>query len=246
MHRLPGWDLSQPKMVETPLNNALRQTPKPAQWGIKQTRMSVATDARPPRTPAAVIPQARICEGHRATGVPTSIGKETKTMGCLFFPSLILSLPLYWFYPEITSVIVGLAWLLLFLVVFWTQRTAKFESDLLTYDEEIVASKYVFYFRTPLTSMNISNGAAPWQVFTIVWVIYLGCIGLWWYLPITAAVFVICACLRITCHPLFFAQEGVRKFSGTPEEFEYREELYVLKEIHIKLYDDYDATEEAV
>lgn len=157
-------------------------------------------------------------------------------MGCLLLLCLIASLPLLWFFPIFTSVVIGIAWLLLFLIVFGTQRTTRFQVGLLTPDEAEVASQHGFYFRMPFAAANISNGASPWQMFTVVWAIYLGCIGLWWYLPIPIAVHFICAYLRTTCHPIFFAQEGVRLYGGTLQGFTFEAKLQLLTSVYEKFY----------
>lgn len=159
-------------------------------------------------------------------------------MGCLLLLCLIASLPLLWFFPIFTSVVIGLVWLFLFLIVFAAQRTTKFQVGLLTIHEAAIAEQHGFYFRVPFAAANISNGASPWQMFTVVWAIYLGYIGLWWYLPIPVAVHFICAYLRTTCHPIFFAQEGVRLYAGTAKGFAFETKLRVLKSIYEKIYAD--------
>lgn len=159
-------------------------------------------------------------------------------MGCLLTLCLIASLPLLWFFPAFTSVVIGVAWLILFLIVFATQRTTKFQAGLLTSDEAEIASQYGFYFRMPFASANISNGTSPWQMFTVVWAIYLGVIGHWWYLPIPVVVHLICAYLRTTCHPIFFAQEGVRVYAGTMQGFAFEAKLRLLTSIYDKFYGD--------
>jgi hypothetical protein len=157
-----------------------------------------------------------------------------------FFLTLALfaSMPLLWFFPVTTTVIVGLVWLLLFVIVSGTQRTTKFRAGLLSPEEAEIASMHGFYFRMPSASTGISNGSTFWQLFTVIWAIHLGIRGLWWYLPVPIVVHLISAYLRHTCHPVFFAQEGIRVYGGTQRGAAFEFKLQLLLSAYEKLYGD--------
>ena len=157
-------------------------------------------------------------------------------MSFLLIIGLFVSIPLLWFFPLTTTVVAGLVWLYLFVVVFGTQRTTRFQAGLLSPAEAEVASMHGFYFRMPSASTGISNGSTFWQVFTVLWGIYLSIRGFWWYLPIPIVVHMICAYLRQTCHPIFFAQQGIRVYRGTQRGLSFEVKLQLLMSAYEKLY----------
>jgi hypothetical protein len=107
----------------------------------------------------------------------------------------------------------------MFLTVHSVNQGTNFSTQggILTESEAELASKYGFYFRTPHLSVGISNGAAPWQMFSVLWLAFLVYEQLWWILIIPVTVYFICANLRPICHPGFFCQEVARYHPNTPE-----------------------------
>ena len=122
--------------------------------------------------------------------------------------------PLLWFFPKVTSIIAGSAWVVLFLIVYMNNKMTNFTSStgILTVEEAETASKYGFYFQMPHASVNLSNGAAIWQKFSFIWLGFLGFHHLWWYMIIPALVILICMYLRPVCHPGVFAEQGPMQY----------------------------------
>lgn len=159
-------------------------------------------------------------------------------MGCLLTICLVATAPLLWFFPRVTTIVVGTAWLLLFLIVYSNNKITNFTSStgILTDSEAELASKYGFYFRMPHASVGISNACATWQMFSFLWLGFILFKQLWWFAPIPAAVILICMYLRPVCHPGFFAQVGSQRYSGTLRGHEFADEALRLQAIYDKLW----------
>ncbi|MFT4640136.1 MAG: hypothetical protein ACI8T1_003461 [Verrucomicrobiales bacterium] len=161
-------------------------------------------------------------------------------MGCLLTLFVFAAVPLLWLYPRVGTVVTGAGWVLLLLVVYSGNRRAKFTTSggVLTESEAELASKYGFYFSMPHASINLSNGAAPWQIFSLLWLGFLGFHHHWWYMTAPLVVIVICIYLRASCHPGLFADQGAEQHSGTALGREFEIKSARLQSILDKLWGD--------
>ena len=160
-------------------------------------------------------------------------------MGCGPKLLLLASLPALWFFPRVASILLGINWILLLLLVYSTQRNKELHGGVFTADELELANKYTFYFSRPLVGVALATGAANWQLFTFIWAVYLGYKGLWWYLLIPLIVNRVCSYLRLTCNPIWIAQDNARVHAGTAFGFIWSYKLELLQSIQQKLYGDH-------
>lgn len=146
-----------------------------------------------------------------------------------------MSLPLLWFYPAGTTVTLGSAWTLMALFVYIVQRVTDFRYRL-SPELAMVANRFGFFFRWPLASIRIGGVAIMWHFFSVVWAIYLGCRGLWVWLPVPILVYYVCGYLMTQCRPLVIATVACRMYAGKPKEREYENLVFDLANIYGQLH----------
>lgn len=157
----------------------------------------------------------------------------------IFILAVIVSLfiPTAWKLPQGVVTFAAVFWVALLLVVLGVGRCSSFKRAN-SEDAAKFAKANGFYFLCPNFSCLVSLMAAKWQLVSIV-----ACLLSQGWLAIGASVlmYLACAFLRPLCSPIFFAEEGLRKYHADPQGAAFfSNRLNLLKAVYYKIHGEGD------
>jgi len=151
----------------------------------------------------------------------------------LVFVFLSFFIPTRWKLPPETSLKVFIALISIYVIIYLTGRVSvalrKIDSNV----ARQTAKKYGFYFQFPNLACRISKLAAVLQI-----VLMISCLLSYNIISVvyTLIAYVICLNIRLACNPVFFAEEGRRKYHGKIESKVFMDRLTVLTYVYEIIY----------
>jgi hypothetical protein len=153
--------------------------------------------------------------------------------------SIIVSvfIPSAWKIPPAITVCICVFWVTLLLFVLVIGKLSNFKN--IGFETAAkYAKRYGFYFLYPNLSCFVSKIAAKWQLVSIVFCMLA---YNWLATGFSLLMFVSCIFLRLVCSPIFFAEEGLRKYHADPKGAAFfSSRLQMLKAVYYKIHGESD------
>lgn len=96
-----------------------------------------------------------------------------------------------------------------------------------------ITRRYGFYFQFPNASCFISKLAVIFQILLMI-----NCLLAYNFVGVIISLltYTLCVIIRLVCNPVFFAEEGIRKFYGKPESTDFINKLRILSYVYEHIY----------
>ena len=128
-------------------------------------------------------------------------------MAVLAYPVCVVYLVVFFFFPEIATIILLALAILLWFYILMITRWSKFKDEDFSEEEKDLLYKYPVYFRYYFFSTALSSFLSVVQISTIIMAIILLFKQLWLYLIPIVIMYFIFAHLRPKLDPLFFLKQ---------------------------------------
>ena len=156
-------------------------------------------------------------------------------MAILAYPLCIIYLVVFFFFPEVATIILLVLTILLWLHILLITKWSKFKDEDFSEVERELLYKYPVYFRYYFLSVALSAFLSVVQMSTIIMAIILLLKQLWLYLIPVAIVYFIFANLRPKLDPLFFLKQLYAKQKSPLTQVEVKRDV----EFMIAVYDKF-------
>ncbi len=157
-------------------------------------------------------------------------------MAILAYPLCVIYLVVFFFFPEIATIVLLALAILLGLYILAITKWSKFKDEDFSEREKELLYKYPFFFRYYFLSIAISAFLSVVQISTIIMAIILLFKQLWLYLIPIAIVYFIFANLRPKLDPLFFLKQLYAKQKSPVTQAEVKRDIDFMGAVYDKFW----------